>query len=91
MGRSKDYPSHYEVGTLNGKKIYLHPQLGLAIERGDRLGGMAPKELEAWFRQERKDAKMLAALDAEEKLTEIGHRKAYGWPNVPLTVRRDNA
>ena len=90
MSRSKEYPTHYEIGVLDGKKVYLHPQLGLSIERKDRLGGMTPKELEAWFRQEQ-DAKMLAELDAEERLTEIGHRRAYGWPRVPLTIRRDNA
>ena len=88
MSRSKEYPTHYEIGVLDGKKVYLHPQLGLSIERKDRLGGMTPKELEAWFRQEQ-DARMIAELDAEERLTEIGHGLSSGWPHTPTIIRRN--
>lgn len=90
--RSSKYPTRYRVGILDGKDIYLHPQLGLSIEQDHCLRGMTPKKLEAWFRQEQ-DVKMLAEIEArrEEELEEIGHDRAYGRPHLPMIIRRENA
>lgn len=98
MSRSKEYPTHYKVGTLNGKDIYKHPQMGLAIEEDHAyLVEMSQEQSKAWYRQEQnlKELRVLAELtaarfDAEESLSKIGHGLAYNWPHLPTIIRRDD-
>ena len=70
MSRSEKFPTHYRIGVLNGKDVYLHPQVGLAVEREGRLA-------DAELRDVRMQAH--AVFDAYWKRGNRTRQEAYAW------------